>query len=233
MSYIGFESAAGRVEIGGRERARMGVLIEDLAWVMHSRGMGSSMSLVEAHQAKLAYRYGPDENSAFGERLGWVCLIGDDVMKLLAHIHGQCEIHGWVHPDDGAWFASLIDEAVVRGLLGEDGRGGRYGSWSDVAELARQSTTPMVSDYSVCESWPDPYQITQERPDLFPSPWVRAVDDADDAIDEAWGQLGVVEQQRIADEAIASCAPRWHPAEWGTHWSALVRGRKPWAEVAP
>lgn len=227
MSYITFDSAQGCVEIGGRERARMGVLIDDIAWVMESRGRARS-SPQDDWQVKLQYT-GPFSEDNFGERLGWLCLIGDDVTKLLAHIHGQCEIHGWVHPEDGEWFASLIEEAVARGLLGNDGRS-HYGSWTDVADLARNSTTPLVSSYSVSESWPDPWTIAHERPDLF-NPTGPAVE-GDDVLYDEWAALTDDERGRIADAAIESIGPRWHPSEWGTHWSSLVAGRDPYAQVA-
>lgn len=218
MSSISFESAEGRVLIGGRERARMGVLIEDLAWIMHSRGASMSfMSPQEQSNAKLDYRYGLTEETNFGERLGWACLIGNDKLKLLAHIHGQCELNGWVHPDDLEWFASLIEGAVADGLLGPDDRCG-YGSWQDVADLARISTTPLVSAYSVTESWPDQYSISEHRPDLFAY---------DEENPDAWHELSDEERQRIGDEALEDCCPRWHPDEWGTHWSERVRSL-PW-----
>lgn len=223
MSYIAFSSKEGRVEVGGSERARMGVLIDDLAWVMHRRG-NHEPNPQKDYSDKLAWVYGDmrsGREDGFAERLGWVCLIGDDVLKLLAHIHGQCELHAWVHPDDGEWFAGLIEEAVKRGLLGDDGRA-YYGSWQDVADLARRSTTPLVSAYSVTEGWPDPYLIGQHRPDLFTPA------DEDDPW-ESWSDLPDSEKDRISDEAIASVAPRWHSAEWGTHWAEGVSGRTPWA----
>lgn len=222
MSSISFDSEQGRVLVGGRERARMGLLIEDLAWLMHSRGKNSMLSPLEASRAKLEYRYGLDENTAFSERLGWACLIGNDQMKLIAHIHGQCEIHGWVHPDDGEWFADLVERAVADGLLGSDGREGGvngYGSWQDVADLARRSITPLVSAYSVCEYWPERGLISQYRPDL----WTY-----DEENPDAWYDLSEEERQRIGDEALEDCCPRWQPAEWGTHWSEIVRGIHPW-----
>ena len=225
MSYISFSSGQGEVLIGGRERARMGVLVDELAWVMESRGRPITDPIIRRRD-ELEWRYRDDN---FGERLGWVCLIGDDVTKLLAHVHGQCEIHGWVHPDDGDWFADLVKRAAARGLLNED-RVGKYGTWDQVADLARRSTTPLVSAYSACESWPNPYLIASERPDLF-NPEGPLVD-PDDSLYEAWNDLGAEEQGRIADEAIETIGPRWHPAEWGTHWSAKVTGRNPWAENA-
>lgn len=227
MSYIAFDCKEGCVEIGGRERARMGVLVDDIAWVMESRGRPHGNPHDE-REARLRYS-GPFAEENFGERLGWLCLIGDDVTKLIAHIHGQCEIHGWLHPDDGEWFAGLIEQASARGLLNDD-RPGQYGTWSEVADLARRSTTPLVSSYSVCEGWPDPYAIARERPDLF-NPTGPAIS-SDDVLDESWAALSDEERGRIADAAIESIGPRWHPAEWGTHWAAMVAGRNPYDQVA-
>lgn len=224
MSSISFDSADGCVLVGGRERARMGVLIDDLAWTMHSRGQYRSDPM-EASNAKLAYIYGLNETADFSERLGWVCLIGSDTLKLLAHIHGQCELNGWVHPDDGEWFADLVERAVADGLLGPDGREGGvngYGSWQDVADLVRISTTPIVSAYSVTDSWPSQYTISEYRPDL----WTY-----DEENPDAWYDLSDEERQRIGDEALEDCCPRWHPAEWGTHWADRVRSLSPWNEI--
>ena len=227
MSYISFESREGDVLIGGRERARMTLLVNDVAWALESRGHPFRQP---ADDERERVRYAGMRVDNLGERLGWVCLIGDDVTKLIAHIHGQCEIHGWVHPEDGDWFAGLVEQAVERGLLGEDDRN-NYGSWADVAELARRSTSPLVTSYSVSRGWPEPDAIARGRPDLF-NPIGALVESGDDALCEAWDALAADEQQRIADEAIASVAPRWHPAEWGTHWAALVEGRRPYAQVA-
>lgn len=214
MSSISFDSAEGSVLIGGRERARMGCLIDDLAWVMHKRGM-DWMSPQDDARARAMWSAGG--GSDFTERLGWACLIGNDQTKLLAHVHGQCEIHGWVHPDDGEWFAEIVERAVADGLLGFDDRGGHYGSWQDVADLARRSATPMVSAYSVCDPWPDQYAIAEYRPDLW----------ALDEDGESFWELPEEERNRIADEALADCAPRWHPAEWGI-FADKVRSLSPW-----
>lgn len=225
MSSIAFESKQGEVAVGGRERARMGGLIDDLSWVMHSRGITRErFDLRAEYDDKLRWLYsgrmGSEGQDTFSERLGWVCLIGSDVMRLLCHIHGQCELNGWVHPDDGEWFAGLVEQGLEQGLLGPDERN-HYGTWAQVAELARASTTPLISSYSVTDSWPNPALIAQERPDLWTPaegahPW------------DAWEDLSEADQDRIGDAALESCAPRWHPGEWGTHWSALVMGRQPW-----
>lgn len=217
MSYIGFESEQGRVQIGGREHARLGGMLNDLAWVMHTRGADRSVG--DDYQARLRYQYpmvGDEEgNRLFRERLGWACLVGNDEVKLLAHIYGQCEINGWVHPDDLEWFAVLIEGAYVSGLVGDDGRE-QYDSWIDLASLAKRSTSPLVSDYSVTSSWPDPYAIRRHAPALFAPP-----DDVEDLWD-AWEALSDDDRRRIAAEALPICAPRWHPAELGTHWRDLV-----------
>lgn len=214
MSSIAFESVAGTVLIGGRERARMGVLINDVGWAVKNRGHDNDTK-------KLAWVYSGD--TEFAEQLGWVCIVGNDAMKLAAHIHGQCEIHGWVHPDDGEWFARQIESAVHAGVLADDGRQ-HYGTWADLADLARASTTPLVSSYSVCEGWPDPYLIAEHRPDLFDvGPADENDDDYDDRHDNAWSALSIEDRNRIADLAIIECGPRWRPSEWGTHWADHVR----------
>jgi hypothetical protein len=232
MSYMSFSSKEGYVQIGGRERARMGSLVDDIAWALHRRGETHLLSPMEEYQAKASWVHGgfsmgeAERERRFGERLGYACLVGNDELKLLAHMYGQCEIHGWVHPRFGAWFADLIERAFAHGLLGEDIRN-TYGPWQDVADLARRSTTPLVSSYSVTDDWPSPRLIAMYRPDLLAID-EEAEEEGDDPY-EAWNSLSDDERQRVADEAIASLGPEWHPAEWGI-WADLVSDRNPWLD---
>lgn len=219
MSHIAFESDAGRVEVSGSERAWMGLYIENLAWAVREQYVDSPFaeSAADAYNRKIIHKWSNPDPDNFGKTLGYACLVGNDVTKLLSHIHGQCEIHGWVHSDDGEWFASLIEDAVERGML-RVFEHNNYGSWQDVADLARSSTTPLVSSYSVTDSWPNLYLISTMTDYL-----VEYDSDNPETLYEGWDALGAEEQNRIADEAIELVAPRWHPAEWGTHWTELAR----------
>lgn len=77
--------------------------------------------------------------------------IGSDQLKLLARLHGQCEIHAYVEGANRKWLAGIIQEGQQVGLM-RPGQG-----WDDVVSLLLESDDcPVVTDYSVCESFPNP-----------------------------------------------------------------------------
>lgn len=76
--------------------------------------------------------------------------LGSDPVRLLTRLHGACEIHTWVEGPNRAWLADIIDKGRKSGVLR-----GQMG-WEDVAMLLRLSdAAPVVTSYSVCESFPN------------------------------------------------------------------------------
>jgi hypothetical protein len=75
---------------------------------------------------------------------------GNDQMKLLARIHGQCEIHAWVEGPNRAWVANIIDRGLATSFYRKDM------GWESVAGLLRRADdSPVVMSYSVCDGFPN------------------------------------------------------------------------------
>jgi hypothetical protein len=90
--------------------------------------------------------------SPFTAGLNTAMVAGSDPVRLLARLHGQCELHAYVRGTDRHWLARLIDQGVEEGIL-------RTGSgWDNVAMLLRaDDASTVVTSYSVTEQFPNPY----------------------------------------------------------------------------
>lgn len=96
--------------------------------------------------------------SAFVVSLNTAIVLGSRPVKLLARIHGQCEIHAWVDGPNRAWLADIIEEGRKSGILRAD-RG-----WEGVVELLHQrDDEAVVTSYSVCEQFPSPPESWEYR----------------------------------------------------------------------
>lgn len=77
-------------------------------------------------------------------------VMGGRVMKLLARLHGQCEIHCYVEGPNREWLAGIIDEGIASGLLR------KRGGWLDVHSLLLSASDgPVVMSFSVTEGFPN------------------------------------------------------------------------------
>ena len=80
---------------------------------------------------------------------------GNRAIQLAAKLHGQCEIHAYIEGEDRAWLAEVIEEAIDRHVFRPDGFG--YDGWPRLVEFLRASSAePVVTSYSVCDSFPNP-----------------------------------------------------------------------------
>lgn len=80
---------------------------------------------------------------------------GNECVQLAAKLHGQCEIHAYCEGKDRAWLAALIERTVSAGVFHSDPWG--YDGWVSLCEhLRRSADAPVVTSYSVCESFPNP-----------------------------------------------------------------------------
>lgn len=182
MSSICFHAADGvDVRIGGRERAYMGCLVNDLLsqvlqldrsrWSMKPDEIAKWLALlpadhylqrsphVDREALGLTFR-GGDCEVKIGDRtehpfvlgLNTALRMGGDAVKLSARLHGACEIHTYVEGEDRAWLADIIERNLGR-VLRRETQG--YEGWAGVVELLRAgSHSPVVSSYSVGESFP-------------------------------------------------------------------------------
>lgn len=111
--------------------------------------------------------------------LNTALLDADDPMRLAIRIDGQCEIHAYVEGPNRAWLADIIDAGLATGLyrrglhVGRPGGGQgpwRSQGWEDVIALLRsRDDEPVVTSYSVCDSFPNP-DVLDEWPDM-PDGW--------------------------------------------------------------
>lgn len=75
---------------------------------------------------------------------------GDDAFKLAMRLHGQCEIYTWVDGKNRAWLADIVQSGIGTNLYQDE-------RWNDVVRLLRKSDdSPVVTSYSVCQSFPNP-----------------------------------------------------------------------------
>lgn len=181
MSSIAFHSKDKTVRVGGRERAMMGKLVNDamdMATNIHGRFyserdehplrpfIAGYFSNYHGRQwtecASMAFNGIMDDAFATieGVRYGlWQvslnsALVLGDAMWLTARLHGQCEIHAWVDGPNRKWLASVIERGLDTGIFREETQG--YEGWRKVIEmLLADDSGPVVTSYSVCESFPN------------------------------------------------------------------------------
>lgn len=92
---------------------------------------------------------------------------GSDPIKLMARLHGQCEIHTFVEGINRTWLADIIAEGLrIHVLRKEMG-------WPSVIDFLRErDDEPVVTSYSVCEQFPNRHAANwQPDPDGDPDGW--------------------------------------------------------------
>lgn len=76
--------------------------------------------------------------------------VGSDPLRLLARLHGQCEIHAYAEEANREWLAGIVQAGMSSGLCRKDA------GWEAVVELLLgDSRGPVVTSYSVCEGFPN------------------------------------------------------------------------------
>lgn len=87
--------------------------------------------------------------NSFSLSLNTMLRIGSRPLKLMARLHGQCEIHAWVDGPNRNWLADIIEEGLRDGVMRKDMQ------WEAAVELLRKRNDgPIVTSYSVCEQFP-------------------------------------------------------------------------------
>lgn len=92
------------------------------------------------------------DTTAFDASLNTALAIGSDPVKLIARLHGQCELHTYVEEHNRAWLARIIQQGIGMGVL----RGGM--GWNFVEALLWQTEVfpgPVVASFSGTSSFPD------------------------------------------------------------------------------
>jgi hypothetical protein len=218
MSRIYFHSPSGCAELRGAERAYMSVTIAQLSTAFlqlrEYPGQPSPFrkalpagayplqaeigsSLFERHVAM--YMQGSGEStiiidgspsSVFAVGLNTALAVGDDPLRLMARLHGSCELHTWVDGPNRAWLADIIGRGRATGLYRADM------GWEGVADMLRsRDDEPVVTSYSVCEQFPNRHTARDG------GVWKGVSPDGDED-DGAWYDLPGEERWRLAMEGL-------------------------------
>lgn len=188
MSSISFNSINHVARVSGAERALMGQYCarsllfalgdlnypyQDPPWIMKHVPEDSYL-----HESPIAHintwlSIGHDnlilngeEYSIFTTQLNSALAIGNDAIKLMARLHGQCEIHCFVEGKNRQWLANIIkkglDQKIFRGNMG----------WDEVLELLeRDSDGPVVCSYSVSDCFPNNYLAECDEETPYEEQW--------------------------------------------------------------
>lgn len=180
MSCVYFHSESGEATLRGSERAHCNVTTSKIALALlnlHEFGDDPIKFLLPQDHYSLhtghfiqsvstAFSIGdlrfelPDgrKTDSFIVALNTILAAGGDVLRLMARLHGQCEVHGYIEGPNRAWLADLIDKGIGECLLRPNM------GWEAVTELLRKSDyEPIVTSYSVCDGFPSPYFCLPER----------------------------------------------------------------------
>lgn len=173
MSAIYFATPDKQAALSGRERAYMQFVCNNLLNI--SLGIGHRFATAEWLRpmvpdfktstkdelagdlaAWLGYGGGSllvdgREVDAFCLGLNTALVFGNDAVKLMARIHGQCEIHCYVEGPNRPWLAGIIRAGRDTGVLSNNV------GWEGVAELMEESASePVICSNSVCGEFPHP-----------------------------------------------------------------------------
>ena|GEM_PF-2104837 len=251
MSRVYFHTKARTVGIGGRQRATFGALcskmthgildLADTPWPAEASAPFRRM-LKPGHYAfdskddrtfamrirtlvsisDNCWRWNGHEVDMFGVTLNTALVLGSDVVKLAARIHGACELHTWVDGPNREWLAGLIERGLDEGLLIPRIEQPPH-EWTDVIALLRErDDEPVVTSYSVCEQ--------------FPGPSIALGDDADDAKRDAFYEMDKAAAWDLAmaglkaqDGGLELAPDNWQTFRFAHKLSALDLASEHWA----
>ena len=80
-------------------------------------------------------------------------IVNDDV-KMALRVHAQCEVHGFIEPDDRHFIADRIEACLRLGVFRKTINGYDTG-WRNVCKSLRANASVCVMSYSVTESFPN------------------------------------------------------------------------------
>lgn len=108
------------------------------------------------------FQIGERQINAFDLLSNTAMLLGNDQIKLAAKLHATCEDFAYFEPEDCQWAANIMFEGLASGIFRPKA------GWEDVIKLlekAADGTEPVVTSYSVCESFPDSSVANWEPPE--------------------------------------------------------------------
>lgn len=114
---------------------------------------------------------------------------GNECIQLAAKLHAQCEIHAYCEGPDRAWLADLIGRCVKLGVFQAEPWG--YDGWAAVmARLVSSSEAPVVTSYSVTDTFPNPSFAPEGMEMDEDDPW------------DTWSKFSEDDQWRWSMEAL-------------------------------
>lgn len=214
MSRVYFHSETGTAELRGSERAHCNVTCAGIGWAVlgihfHDdpvlRLITRPSPLPDVRFLETSFRVSemtfalPDGRSeeAWIVALNTCIDVGNDALRLMARLHGQCEVHAYIEGRNRAWLAEVIEAGRATNLLRPDQ------GWEGVTALLRQSTdSPIVLSYSVCHQFPNPHIAGWK----------------DDEDGDGFYRLPVSEQWALAMKALRESGSglEWRPDNWAT-----------------
>jgi len=97
----------------------------------------------------LSFVKGNEKSTPFSLVLNTAMKQGSDPVKLMARLHGQCEIHTYIMPENFVWLSNIIKQGLADNIFRENE------GWRDLMRLLGESNSPIVRSYSVCDSFPN------------------------------------------------------------------------------
>lgn len=217
MSFINFQSSTGTAKLDGPERPFIDNFCFELFWaalgvssfrfeenrviklIKHKESFGSPYRLRATDPESLHTELvaGVMGNVGFEIDDEWVPLwdvslntakvLGNDIVKLMAKLVGQCEAHFFVEGPNRAWLADLIEAGrnakILRPEMG----------WEGVMGLLREAADgPVITSYSASDSFPNP-RICRELGTWDPMPYDE---------EYAWEQLSEDDRWNLAMDAL-------------------------------
>lgn len=249
MSRIYFHTPTETVEVYGSERAYIGLLCAKMAtgvfdmlpWERKrdllpdgwqesnpkqhgiTLRMDRTFSLLLGSSFEDRFSYG---QQIFDCVLNTVLRTGSPAMQLAARIHAQCEIHGYVEPEDGEFIASMIEEGLEIGIFREhrpldEVPTEDLNGWREVCRVLRAGEI-VVTSYSICDGFPNAAVAvdggTWDLPkvgDRDPADRVEG-DDPEEGDWDLWYGLSRSEQWELAVRALRTDTRglRWAKEGW-------------------
>lgn len=228
MSYIAFNAPDREVRVSGRERASLSIACGEWLAMQLVRASGWNVvefttaltgwrprqqlgSAIEAREhlnlqcrAGDYFHFDGDRIPIFDLQLNSVLMDGNDAWRLATKIHGQCEIHGYIEGADRADIADIIGQGLEAGIfrrrMGHASTQTPDLGWEAVVEMLRENATdPVVTSYSVTESFPGPHLASDDWEHNRDDPW------------ETWSEMSFADQWAMCMQKLRS--------ERGLRWS--------------
>jgi len=187
MSRIYFHSISGEREIWGAERALASRYIDKMALsildveenhkyfkkiLTPGHYLDNPREGFEAHDMEIAMRVNSGNMFVLDNKpldiwhviLNTAMAIGSNPIRLLTRLHAQCEIHAYIKGKNRKWLGEIIAEGLDSGIYRKEA------GWNElISFLNSDDNNTVVTSYSVCTSFPNPYVLDYTGEDAWES----------------------------------------------------------------